>query len=217
MPRPRSKSRDELISSAMGVFWENGFNATSIEDLVATTGVGRGGIYSDFGGKEDLFLACLEAYRACFADPAMHVLTSTTEGLSSIEAYFDFFIALHEKRGMPGPGCFIANTMTELAPHHAGVRRIVNTHSADLKAAFETSLAQEARTSDLQIDKTEIAEIAEFLVTSSQGLWSYGKSISDIRILKRFKETLLGLLCVRLGLPRLDKKRGWSLDPSLKT
>jgi TetR/AcrR family transcriptional repressor of nem operon len=55
MPRPRSKSRDELISSAMGVFWENGFNATSIEDLVVATGVGRGGIYSDFGGRKICF------------------------------------------------------------------------------------------------------------------------------------------------------------------
>lgn len=206
MPRPRSKSREDLISSAMGVFWENGFNATSIEDLVTATGVGRGGIYSDFGGKEDLFLACLEAYRARFADPAMHILTSGIEGLSSIEAYFDFFIALHEKRGMLGPGCFIANTMTELAPHHADAQRIVKAHSSDLKAAFETSLAQAKRTNDIQVDKTEIAEIAEFLVTSSQGLWSYGKSISDIRILKRFKNTLLELLRYRLGLPGLDRK-----------
>lgn len=206
MPRPRSKSRDELISSAMGVFWENGFNATSVEDLVNATGVGRGGIYSDFGGKEDLFLACLEAYRARFADPAIHILSLGTDGLKSIEAYFDHFIGLHEKRGMPGPGCFIANTMTELAPRHADALRIVNKHSSDLRAAFKASLMKAAGESDIQIDKTEISEISEFLVTSSQGLWSYGKSISDIRILKQFKMTLIELLRFRLGLPKLDGK-----------
>ena len=198
MPRPRSKSRDELISSAMGVFWENGFNATSIEDLVVATGVGRGGIYSDFGGKE--------AYRTRFADPAIHILRSGTNGLSSIEAYFDFFIALHEKHGMPGPGCFIANTMTELAPHHTEVQRVVNEHSSDLKSAFARSLMQAARTSGERIRKNEISEMAEFLVTSSQGLWSYGKSISDIRILKQFKVTLLELLRFRLRPPTLDRR-----------
>lgn len=203
MPRPRSKSREDLISSAMGVFWESGFNATSIEALVIATSVGRGGIYADFGGKDDLFLACLETYRARFADPAMHILTSGADGLSSIEAYFDFFITLHEGRGMPGPGCFIANTMTELGPHHADALRIVNDHSSDLKAAFETALQQAIGTRDRQIEETEIAEIAEFLVTSSQGLWSYGKSVSDIRILKQFKQTLLGLLRFRLGLQTL--------------
>ena len=206
MPRPRSKSRDDLISSATGVFWRNGFNATSIEDLVVASGVGRGGIYSDFGGKEELFLACLEAYRAHFADPAIQILTSETDGLKSIEAYFDYFIGLHEKRGMPGPGCFIASTMTELAPHHADALRIVNAHSSDLKAAFETSLKQATRTSDIMMNKTEISEIAEFLVTSSQGLWSYGKSVSDILILKQFKATLLELLRFRLGRPKLDGK-----------
>jgi hypothetical protein len=48
--------------------------------------------------------------------------------------------------------------------------------------------------------------MAEFLVTSSQGLWSYGKSISDIRILKQFKFTLLELLRFRLRLPTLDRR-----------
>lgn len=200
MARPRSKSRDDLISSAMAVFWKNGFNATSVEDLVAATGVGRGGIYSDFDGKEDLFLACLEAYRARFADPAIDLLREGGDGLYPIAAYFDYFISLHEKHGLPGPGCFIASTMTELAHHHPDTRRVVNEHSAALKAAFETSLAAACRTGNTRLDKAEIAGIAEFLVTSSQGLWSYGKSISDIRILKEFKGTLLALLSCRLGL-----------------
>jgi TetR/AcrR family transcriptional repressor of nem operon len=190
----------------MGVFWQNGFNATSIKDLVAASGVGRGALYSDFDGKEQLFLACLEAYRARFADPAIQVLTSGSNGLKSIEAYFDYFIALHEKRGMPGPGCFIANTMTELAPHHADALRIVNDHSSQLKSAFARSLEQETSARGNQIDAVEISEIAEFLVTSSQGLWSYGKSISDVLILKRFKHTLLELLSFRLGLSRLVEK-----------
>ncbi|WP_430402452.1 TetR/AcrR family transcriptional regulator [Hyphomonas sp.] len=206
MPRPRSKSRDDLISSAMGVFWERGFNATSIEDLVVATRVSRGGIYADFGGKEDLFIACLEAYRARFANPGIDILASGSNGLESIEAYFDYFIALHEIRGMPGPGCFIASTMTELAPHNSEALRIVNEHGSELKSAFATSLMQAASASGKQIAETEISEIAEFLVTSSQGLWSYGKSVSDIRVLKRFKMTLLGLLRFRLGLPAMARK-----------
>lgn len=204
MPRPRSKSRGDLISSAMGVFWKKGFNATSIEDLVKATGVGRGGMYADFGGKKDLFLACLDAYRARLAGPAIQLLISDADGLKSIEAYFDYFIALHEKRGMPGPGCFIANTMTELAPDHAEALHIVNAHSAELKSAFAAALERAAGGSAAKIDADEISEIAEFLVTASQGLWSYGKSISDVRVLKQFKATLLDLMRLRLGQPALD-------------
>lgn len=197
MARPRSRSRDELISSAMGVFWERGYSATSMEDLVVASGVGRGSIYADFGGKEALFLACLEAYGERFADPAIALLTSGGDGLESIEAYFDHFIALHEQRGMPGPGCFIANTMTEFAPRSAGARRIVNAHSARLKAAFLSALRRTATTN--QVGPAELDDLAEFLVTSSQGLWSHGKSIDDVGILKGFRDTLLKLLRFRLG------------------
>lgn len=200
MPRARSKSRDDLLSSAMGVFWKKGFHATSVEDLVNATGVGRGGIYSDFGGKEDLFLACLGAYRARFADPTIQILKSDADGLSAIDAYFDFFIDLHEKAGMPGPGCFIANTMTELVPHHEDALRIVSEHSSQLRTAFASALEKASSDGQNQIDENEVSDIAEFLLTSSQGLWSYGRSVSDIEILKRFKATLLDLICFRLGL-----------------
>jgi TetR/AcrR family transcriptional repressor of nem operon len=69
--RPRSKQRDDLVISAMGVFWRQGFGSTSMADLVKATGVSRGGIYADFGGKEDLFLSCLGAYREQYIEPAL--------------------------------------------------------------------------------------------------------------------------------------------------
>ena len=69
MVRPRSKSREALVDIAMKVFWKNGFSETSVEDLVAATGVGRGAIYSDFEGKDDLFLGCLSAYRKKCSKP----------------------------------------------------------------------------------------------------------------------------------------------------
>lgn len=74
MPRPRTQSREQLVDSAMAVFWKSGYFATSMEDLVAATGVSRGGIYTDFGGKDALFLASLKAYRERFAAPAIAIL-----------------------------------------------------------------------------------------------------------------------------------------------
>lgn len=197
MSRPRSRSRDELVASAMILFWKQGYGATSMEDLVAASGVGRGGIYADFGGKEALFLACLEAYTERFADPAIGLLAAGDDGLDAIGAYFDHFIALHEQRGMPGPGCFIANTMTELAPRNDAALRIVKAHSARLKSAFRDALMRAGGESGARLAPAELDGLAEFLVTSSQGLWSYGKSIDDVRVLKSFRDRLLDLLRAR--------------------
>ena len=199
MVRPRSKSRDDLIVGAMWTFWKKGFASTTVEDLVNATGVGRGAIYTDFGGKDELFLGCLAVYRQSYADPALAVLATGKDGLSGIEAYFDHFIELHRHHGMPGPGCFLANTMTELAPHDEAVREIVNKHAIDLHAGFLNALERSARAQGAELPASELDELAGFLATASQGLWSYGRSIHDVDELERFKSALLKLLHKRLA------------------
>lgn len=199
MARPRSVHRDELVVSAMRVFWKNGFGSTSIEDLVTATGVGRGGIYGDFRNKEGLLLGCLGAYREKHVDPALEILSSQEDGLRAIDAYFTHFIDLHRQHGMPGPGCFFANVMTELAPHDEAVRAIVTQHLADLRKAFGLALERSAKNAGVKLTRGERGKLAGFLATASQGLWSYGRTISDIRELEGFKQVLLQLLKTRLG------------------
>lgn len=145
MARPRSESRDDLVVSAMSVFWKNGFASTSVDDLVKATGVSRGGIYTDFRDKEDLLLGCLDAHRDKYVDPALSILRSDRDGLKGIDAYFSHFIQLHKQHGMPGPGCFLANVMTELAPHDQAVRAIVAKHMADLRNAFRGAVEKSAK------------------------------------------------------------------------
>jgi TetR/AcrR family transcriptional repressor of nem operon len=187
----------------MSMFWKNGFFATSINDLVSGTGVSRGGIYSDFGDKEELFIACLNSYRDRLANPAIELLTGDTEGMTAIGQYFDYFINLHAKHGMPGPGCFIANTMTEVAPHHPRVLEAVSRHSADLHAAFLCALTRAAKSAGSTISAAALDDVAHFLATSSQGLWSYGRTSTDLGDLKRFKDEILKMLAARLRAPGL--------------
>jgi TetR/AcrR family transcriptional repressor of nem operon len=198
MARPRSKQRDDLVISAMRVFWRQGFRSTSMADLVKATGVSRGGIYADFGGKEDLFLTCLGAYRERYIEPALKLLTEEADGFSAIESYFDFFIELHRRHGMPGPGCFFANAMTEQAPHNPRVGADVNQHMNDLQTAFLTALDRCSRAHAADISDVDRKELARFLATASQGLWSYGRSTTNLDELISFKSALLKLLRARL-------------------
>jgi TetR/AcrR family transcriptional repressor of nem operon len=199
MGRPRSKQRDDLVISAMSVFWRQGFESTSMADLVKATGVSRGGIYADFGGKEDLFLSCLGAYRERYIEPALALLTQDDDGLGAIESYFDRFIELHRRHGMPGPGCFFANAMTEQAPHNPRVAAEVNQHMTDLQTAFLTALDRCSKNHAADISDMDRTELASFLATASQGLWSYGRSTSSLDELISFKSALFKLLRARLN------------------
>ena len=66
MPRPRGRPRSfderEALQKAIRVFWAKGYDAVTIDDLVAGMGVVRPSLYAIFGDKATLFMRCLEAY-----------------------------------------------------------------------------------------------------------------------------------------------------------
>ncbi|GJD15278.1 hypothetical protein RIVM261_002340 [Rivularia sp. IAM M-261] len=63
MARPRVFESDEALAKAMMVFWQQGYCATSLDDLEATMGLKRQSIYNVFGDKRSLFLKALRFYR----------------------------------------------------------------------------------------------------------------------------------------------------------
>ena len=185
------------MGAAMRQFWGHGFTATSMDHLVGVTGVSRHGIYSAFGSKRDLFLACLEAYQQAVVTPAFAVVEEEGAGLSAIAGYFETQIAKAEALGLPGPGCLIANTMTELGPHDRDVLDRVNWHNQRLHAGFKNALAA-ADENEPPLSENVLNDLASLLVTSAQGLWSCSRSVDQAEPLRRIVATLLDLLKARL-------------------
>ncbi len=63
MTDPAPTTRERLIFTAMQLFWEKGYGATSVADLLKAAGANSGSLYHFFPGKQDLLLAVLAAYR----------------------------------------------------------------------------------------------------------------------------------------------------------
>jgi AcrR family transcriptional regulator len=59
--RRRQQTRDTLLQAAAQVFAERGFHGASLDDVARVAGFTKGAVYSNFKGKDDLFLAVLEA------------------------------------------------------------------------------------------------------------------------------------------------------------
>ena len=62
MPRPRQFDEDTVVAAARDRFWRGGYAATSVDDLTAATGLGKGSLYGAFGDKRGLFLRALDDY-----------------------------------------------------------------------------------------------------------------------------------------------------------
>jgi TetR/AcrR family transcriptional regulator, transcriptional repressor for nem operon len=168
-----------------------------MDDLVQATGVSKHGIYSDFGGKRELFLACFDQYQALVVTPAFAVVEKAGANLESIGQYFDAQISLAEEVGLPGPGCFVANSATEVAPHDEDVRSQVHAHNTRLLSGFRHALTNTS--SDLRPGRSEeIADLAMTILVFSIGLWSASRNTSDGHSLRRAVKTFLSNIEGRL-------------------
>ncbi|MEE4211970.1 MAG: TetR/AcrR family transcriptional regulator [Parvularcula sp.] len=186
------------MQNAMWVFWTRGYHATSIDDLVNATGVARSGIYSEFGGKEEAFIKCLAHYREGVANPAISILHRTEDGFDAIREYFDHFIEMHRQHGMPGPGCFIANAVTEVAPHSDAASEVSSAHLNELTRGFATALHRAAAQAGSALRPQDLDSLARFLSIASQGLWSYARVIDDLAEVEQVAREYQALVRARL-------------------
>ena len=60
--RPREFDVEQVLEAAMQAFWANGYEGTSLTDLVAATGLMKGSLYQAFGDKHSLFIQTLNRY-----------------------------------------------------------------------------------------------------------------------------------------------------------
>jgi TetR/AcrR family transcriptional repressor of nem operon len=73
MARQREFNKEEVLEQAMMVFWVQGYEATSVRDLQAATGISSSSMYEAFGDKRRLFLATLARYCALVCGDAVCV------------------------------------------------------------------------------------------------------------------------------------------------
>lgn len=110
--RPTLFENKELISRAQSVFWEKGYTATSLNDLLEVTGIGSGSFYNSFkGGKKEVFKAAILQRKESFNNFRKELEISGTP----LELIKDFFRGIAKSsREENLRGCIVANTVVEM-------------------------------------------------------------------------------------------------------
>ncbi|MFI1676437.1 TetR/AcrR family transcriptional regulator [Streptomyces sp. NPDC020607] len=101
---------ETALDAAMIQFWRAGYADTSLDDLSRATGLNRSSIYSSLGGKDTLFLRCLDRYAARYGDKYDAALScAAKQPLAALRAFFDVTLERIADPELPD-GCLIAQS-----------------------------------------------------------------------------------------------------------
>jgi len=167
MARTKEFDEDQALENAMLTFWEQGYEATSVQDLVDVTGVQRQSLYDTFGSKHEIFLRSLMRYQALKGDQLSDLIKRHPRGgLRLIRAVFDSCAA---ETVQDARGCFAANCSAELGERDEDVAERVRVGRDGLQSLFERCLV-EARTAGELGNPSSPPALAHFLVNAFFGL-----------------------------------------------
>lgn len=160
MGRPREFDTSAALAAVRERFWEHGYAATSLDDLMSATGLGKGSLYGAFGDKRALFLRVLNEY-------AEERVATVREQLSEPHRAIDALRSL--LRPDIGPrGCFLVNSTYELAPHDAEVVALARKTFAAFESVFADAINRAVAEGDLPAS-TRPRELAATLLAVRQG------------------------------------------------
>lgn len=124
----------------MQVFWHRGYSATSLADLVKSTGIGRASLYATYRDKHTLFVDALKLYVNRMREQMLPALEAKYPPREAIRQLFLKFTENVSERG-GNRGCFLTNTALELSAHDRAVARIV----ADTQEQMEAFLSRQIK------------------------------------------------------------------------
>jgi AcrR family transcriptional regulator len=135
MARPRTYVRDEVVSRAADLFVRKGYEGAHLEELVRVTGLNRFSLYKEFGGKEGLFQAALDAYLERM-DSLGAILRREPRGLSNLRVFYADLLS----RDFPH-GCLAVNTIREKHVVPERVFATIERFAADSEEQLRGNLA----------------------------------------------------------------------------
>lgn len=112
MARPREFDEKKVLDKIMNLFWEKGFKATSLEDIINVSGLNKGSLYSCFGNKEKIFQIALENYSS---KGPFQILKEIESPLERLSLFFFRLIADGSDQKKQRRGCFVFNSCLEFA------------------------------------------------------------------------------------------------------
>jgi TetR/AcrR family transcriptional repressor of nem operon len=198
-------TRSRIIVAAMELFWEKGFNSTSVADILSRSQVNSGSLYHFFPGKQDVLIGVLEAYRDGIGEM---LLAPAWDGVDDpIEKIFALLerYRRHVVETDCLYGCPIGSLALELHEPDPAVRALLAANFANWTAAIEARLTEAAPRLPADLHR---GALAEFVLTAMEGAVMQARTHRDVAYFDRMVATL------RRHFDMLFERRSRPLQPA---
>ena len=192
MARKKEFDPDKALDKAMTLFWQKGYEATSIQDLVNHLGIGPRSLYDTFKSKHDLFIATFDRYQEMADAQIAPPHTEKTSPKAIIRHIFESIIeeTVHDQNRN---GCFLVNCAVELAGRDDMVAVRVRKAAQGLEYKFYDLLDQAQKSGELSTDH-DLQKLAQFLANAVFGIRVQAKINPDRQILTNVMNLTLSIL-----------------------
>lgn len=167
--RPREFDTDQVLDAAMQAFWAKGYEATSMGDLMAATGLHKGSLYQAFGDKHALFVQALQRYLAAMRRHKNECIAQAATPLDGIRAAAHSLIDMADDDPLCPRGCMALNSLIELAPHDPQVASIMADHMRNMRESVEAAVTMAQETGQIGPGRTPQV-ITSLMLTFMAGL-----------------------------------------------
>jgi AcrR family transcriptional regulator len=152
----------------MTLFWQHGYEGTSVADLASTMGINPPSLYAAFGNKEDLFREAVRLYDETEGAAARAALTEEVTARAAIEAVLRTYAEAYPDPSNP-TGCMIVLAGTNYAPGNAEVHEFLARWRRADREAFEARIGRGIAEGDVPAE-VDAAALAAFVTATLHGM-----------------------------------------------
>lgn len=190
--RPLEFDPKIALQKAMEVFWCRGYEAASLQNLLAAMDISKSSFYQAFGSKHEVFERCLLLFRERQVDQMIKVLAKSQSAKEFLRDMLQS--AAREAASSNSPkGCLIMNTATEFSGRDAVISGLVGEGTRQFAEVFQTAIERAQSAGEIDPDKN--AEVlSRYIVTTMSGLKTMAKAGMPAAAIEDVAEVALSAL-----------------------
>ena len=192
MARIKEFDTNEVLDKAINLFWDKGYNACSMQDIVEGLGLSRSSIYETFGDKRQLFLEALKKYQRAGLDAMEKDVNAASNVKEVLMRMFESILPETQNCSLK-KGCFMVNSAIELAPHDPEIAAIVKNNQREVEDILCKAIEKGQQAGQVTTS-LDARSIARFFYANFSGIRVTARSGADRKALEAIIKVSLSVL-----------------------